>query len=159
MAETHHSDRARFFADVEHLLSGLRDGGDSWEWGDMSTAEPAIATREEMLDRVKAVLVRRESAEAWSVYIAKGDRGLMVCLTGNGPTSKAHAEFFAHAPVVIRTLLAEVRQLEANVSAAEQRATARLIARIRELASGESTVVAPSLRRIVDVLEKEQGDV
>ncbi len=35
----------------------------------------------------------------------------------------------------------------------------RLLNRLRELASGESTVVAPSLRRIVDVLEKEQGDV
>ena len=37
-----------------------------------------------------------------------------VCLTGNGPTSEANAEFIANAPADIRALIADLRRLRAT---------------------------------------------
>ena len=48
-------------------------------------------------------------------WAERPEHAVMVCLTGNGPTSRANAEFFAHAAEDVGALLAEVRRLNALI--------------------------------------------
>lgn len=109
--------------EIETALDACLDGGRDFKYGASvrSDGEP-FATVEEVAEHLAETArlsgERRPGAHAlnlWTVHSdGEGDevgKSIIIAHTGNGPTSEAHARFFAIAPWAIATLLGEVKRL------------------------------------------------
>ena len=102
---------------IREALASCRGEGRSWSWGN---AGP-FATVDETAEALAQVARNADgdggaATNLWCVHMPDPNEpgmSLYVCHTGNGPTSQAHARFFAGAPNAIRMLLAEIDALRA----------------------------------------------
>ena len=109
--------------EIEEALAECIDGGVGFQYGPShrEDGEP-FATVEEVAAHL-AETARKSGdrrpgphvTELWTVHAdGIGDeagKSIIIAHTGNGPTSRAHARFFAMAPWAISSLLDEVKRL------------------------------------------------
>lgn len=102
---------------IEALANACLDGGDGFLWGEQSFETPE-AMVEEFADVVRKTFGRTPGEHTKTLCsVHKPDReggSIIICHTGNGPTSEAHARFFSVAPKAVRQLVAEVRRLRSE---------------------------------------------
>lgn len=60
---------------------------------------------------VDLAVAATERSMLWTAWSKDGEETLVVAVTGNGPTSRANAEFFASARKVVLGLISEVDRL------------------------------------------------
>jgi len=84
-------------ADSAELFAGLLSHGSGLVWHVMAPEHP-------------------KTIGGWE---DEPEHAVIVCTTGNGPTSKANAELYAHAPEDLRRLLDENERMEKNATARE----------------------------------------
>lgn len=106
---------------IEAALAACINGGRSFQYGDEGPFDTVEDVAAHLAETARKSGDRRPGDHAlhlWAVHCdAGGDeagRSLIIANTGNGPTSEAHARFFAMAPWAIASLLAEVRRLRAR---------------------------------------------
>lgn len=99
---------------LEELAGACLDRGEGFAWGAQPFETPE-ALIEEFADVVRKTFGRtpgEHTKQLCSVHKPDGEGGsIIVCHTGNGPTSEAHARFFSIAPRAVLGLVAEVRRL------------------------------------------------
>lgn len=104
--------------ELEALASACLRGGDGFLWGDFAP-EGGFETPEAAIEEL-AVTLRKtfsrtpgdHTRHLYGVHLPDDDGGsIVVCHTGNGPTSEAHARFFSIAPRAVLALVEAVRRL------------------------------------------------
>ena len=110
------------------------------------------ATREETI----AYLTRCVDVggpDYWIVLCDKPDGPADVCHSGNGPTSRANADFIAHARTDVPALVAEVRRLRETL----KRAKVLMDRRDEDASDGYDVLAADSLDDLRSLLAKGGG--
>ena len=108
-------DRKATLEDLEQLARACLMAGEGWQWG---------AFRGETIDDVVEELAKTArygtDTNLWCVWLpdpeSEDGSSLIVCHTGNGPTSEAHARFLSIAPKLVLELVAKIREHEATIS-------------------------------------------
>lgn len=99
---------------LEQMAAACLDRGEGFLWGDQPFETPE-AMIEEFTTVVRKTFGRTpgdHTSHLYSVHKPDDDGGsIIICHTGNGPTSEAHARFFSIAPKAVLALVEEVRQL------------------------------------------------
>lgn len=103
--------------EIERALADCIDGGRGFQYGGepFATVEEVAAHLAETARKSGDRRPGPHATELWTVHAdGVGDetgKSIIIAHTGNGPTSRAHARFFAMAPWAISSLLDEVRRL------------------------------------------------
>lgn len=129
---------------METAVDACLDGGRGFQFGPCHP-EGGFVSLDDAIGYVADGMRRTHEAtpetarELWAVHVPKGvDESLFVCLTGNGPTSEAHARFIAIAPWAIKALLAEVGALTATVA---ERDAERVVRELDDWSDAEGCVL------------------
>lgn len=87
-------------------MSGSRHTKGPWGWGRFPNQDGVPAqTVEEVIECMAYSARQSELGELWGVMGGTPDDPVVVCYTGNGPTSEANARFIRAAPDLLEALI------------------------------------------------------
>lgn len=151
--------------EIVEMLDACVDRGRGFRWGPCHP-EGGFGSREDVAAYLadvarKSVEVDPDRArELWGVFVERDGRSPFVCLTGNGPTSEAHAKFIAAAPESVRKLLDEIELLRGALRS--EQAARRSAAAWEEEAERELATVRAqfdTLREAAEAVDSAQVGV
>lgn len=106
---------------IKNLFDGITES--SWEWAEFFPSEGKYFLSVSELCAFMAESAKKsDSLDLYGVVAKEPNGQVTICFTGNGPKSKAHANFIGNAPAAIKHLLDENESLRAKISEAENKA-------------------------------------